>query len=1703
MTSGVCPGRWSPSRLVRWHTFALVAMVASLVISVDAAGAQDTGGPIGPSSEPASQEELDFYAGLVTCPAVGGYEVVEQQPSVGGETATVRCTYDSGGVTITLTWNKPDTALPSNCTTAPTFEQDDRIVLFAGVEGYSIRAEADYAPDPYDDHRTEWQAAVESLAMQVAPVAVDRCPPPGMTCSDPLPNLEIQFDDPSIRPESYTGVWEARCWWGGAVDGDDLWSELLMTVQWAAEGMGDPLLTTVCSYEDSFDFGIGFVDGPDNLAVGARFDYRQADRKFDVEVARAEAIRLMALVAPQAQSCEGVPFIPRSTDFQDVPPYLAAALDPALSVGVIDINVDGSGIAPAAAPAGSAAPTLDAVAEDTGSGSGASSDGPLWAKLITPVLLAFSLVMLLITLLLARRENRIRPTMEALRLAIMAIVAAVSVVVFNTATPLWAIALALVVGAGLGLSQGRNLVLRMGEKGPMGKRSTLAVLAFGVGLIVTQIAGLLNRSGAITFGIALTALSAAVTIGLIVGRRPQLAELRAGTLAVVVGAILLGPLVVPLTQAYAQDEEQIADPVRDLIVWEDLGIVGGVGINDNKPLVPIDVTEGFIAAPIDLDTTTSWTSIVGDRTSTYDLTESYTFGDLIEGQGFPVGYAVTGTIERDIAGTVTVQTVDMVGELAPISLLTTPSPFGQSRLAGLDGCIRPLTESVGSGAWTKVLIDGEQSNVAPSQPLADVVVDCDIDGFTIDEALAAAPPPPEAPAGSCAPYQNVVAGMDDGSWQPGDVDADTITKLYIDPHSTNCTSGMVYGSDARGATRMEVNYDLASSDAATYVNQQWNARDGMTTRFQPHEIPEADRCDVDANGVSVNRADQEQCTSISNYDLADGQIFIFTDTATADGPNVSIRGVFSWGSIRARCHHCDPSDPRIPALIESWRRQGPNWSGPTELLGEVGLPEPDPVPTTAAAPTEADLLEDQAEALGVDADTIDLFVPEGADDETRAAAIAALVGAMGAAGLLAAGLADAGMSAQELADAFRNGGLRGLADALREEADAEAAVTVMDERGQPMLPGEDGLYDWGGRRVPRSELEELIADQRDANRDRDRRAQSIIDEGKSDEAAAERFAGLAGRSQVEHDALMQEIRDGWQRVEDLGRAQDRYDEIAARIDALDLGQAARDQTYWDNPVNWVAEVASTFNDRIWDDIVALTRLDDENAVLLMGEGIYETTRTIGIALRGALDAVAEAASHPDAGTILWDTMRDTAYDVFIGSVTGDPETYDHFVQAADTIATVGALARDNAGAIVQALTGIDQLIASMDPDLPLHDRMQHFAAFAAEALMFGSGYVDEGVDALRAVDAAADARRATEAAADARRAADAAADARRAADAAADAERVAQAAEDARRAADAAGDTRRAAEAAEDARRATDAAANARRLAEATEARRVADLAADAGRVADDLAPPPPGWVDNLPEGAAIERNVMHEVGYSQAQVDELAAIANKYDIQIGSRSTNPDSMHWIRDGKAVPKPVNIKSKTINNLDTYIGANRADEGLVGYFRPTEPNMRNVPTELQSAVQQRYAQRLEEYYKLRGDVDGMVLRGEVVERNGMLFQVGESGREIPYAGDIDLVYLRNPDGTHLSGEKFLEVMEDLKKSGAGIEHGPETDVINYLTRGHTPGSPEWHEAYQKAIKLHESLEDAHLSGAEMILQIGSDGVLRRGPRLDELPRLSQS
>jgi hypothetical protein len=150
----------------------------------------------------------------------------------------------------------------------------------------------------------------------------------------------------------------------------------------------------------------------------------------------------------------------------------------------------------------------------------------------------------------------------------------------------------------------------------------------------------------------------------------------------------------------------------------------------------------------------------------------------------------------------------------------------------------------------------------------------------------------------------------------------------------------------------------------------------------------------------------------------------------------------------------------------------------------------------------------------------------------------------------------------------------------------------------------------------------------------------------------------------------------------------------------------------------------------------------------------------------------------------------------------------------------------------------------------------------------------------------------------------------------------------------------------------------------------------------------------------------------------------------------------------------------------------------------------VPSDLRSVINERYRLRADEFAstdfgKLRSSgatVDPR--RGVVLNANG-----------VPFAGDIDPVFFRNATtGEYLNGDEYLKVLDSFKRSGAQGQHGAEINLMGDLTRGMEPGSPEWHEAYDKALELHTKLGASHTSGAEVVVEMGPDGILRRGTHM---------
>ena len=148
-------------------------------------------------------------------------------------------------------------------------------------------------------------------------------------------------------------------------------------------------------------------------------------------------------------------------------------------------------------------------------------------RILTIAMLVVSVLGILLSLVLVGRESRLRPMFDIARIVVMGAVAAALTFLLGIATPMWALAAAGGVGIVLGTLQGRNLSVRSTAKGLYAKRSAIAVIAFIVGLAVTQIAGHLKRIGAIQVGVAMTVLSVAVAVGLVVGRMPRVRAARA------------------------------------------------------------------------------------------------------------------------------------------------------------------------------------------------------------------------------------------------------------------------------------------------------------------------------------------------------------------------------------------------------------------------------------------------------------------------------------------------------------------------------------------------------------------------------------------------------------------------------------------------------------------------------------------------------------------------------------------------------------------------------------------------------------------------------------------------------------------------------------------------------------------------------------------------------------------------------------------------------------------------------------------------------------------------------------------------------------------------------------------------------------------------------------------------------------------------
>ncbi|MGW1084284.1 hypothetical protein [Kitasatospora sp. NPDC002522] len=189
---------------------------------------------------------------------------------------------------------------------------------------------------------------------------------------------------------------------------------------------------------------------------------------------------------------------------------------------------------------------------------------------------------------------------------------------------------------------------------------------------------------------------------------------------------------------------------------------------------------------------------------------------------------------------------------------------------------------------------------------------------------------------------------------------------------------------------------------------------------------------------------------------------------------------------------------------------------------------------------------------------------------------------------------------------------------------------------------------------------------------------------------------------------------------------------------------------------------------------------------------------------------------------------------------------------------------------------------------------------------------------------------------------------------------------------------------------------------------------------------------------------------------------ADEQGIVIEVRPTNPDSVPHLKAG-ALPKPVDIKAKTISEEDIWLGAKPEDKGLVGFFLPELPE-RTAELDAEPGrydrVMARHRQRTVEHGELSAKMAKLEKEKRFRVRDGVVQGRDADGAWRPIAGDHDILDLHDVEGHRVDDATYRESVETMIHRDMGVMHGahmfwqPETEfdkmIFEKIVNSHRPG-----------------------------------------------------
>lgn len=188
----------------------------------------------------------------------------------------------------------------------------------------------------------------------------------------------------------------------------------------------------------------------------------------------------------------------------------------------------------------------------------------LW-RILSLAALAVSAGVLFLSILSVRKEQRVRPALDLLRLGVTLVTTLVMARLLGVDSSEALMGLGLVVGLLLGVYEGLHLRVRFLGQLTFARRTVLGVAAWGVGVVLVQAAGVIGRIGLADFGLALSFLGIGQVVGLLTGRWQTVLTARrvsSGAVAALVllasGAGLFPGLMAPARAADVMDVRAVA-----------------------------------------------------------------------------------------------------------------------------------------------------------------------------------------------------------------------------------------------------------------------------------------------------------------------------------------------------------------------------------------------------------------------------------------------------------------------------------------------------------------------------------------------------------------------------------------------------------------------------------------------------------------------------------------------------------------------------------------------------------------------------------------------------------------------------------------------------------------------------------------------------------------------------------------------------------------------------------------------------------------------------------------------------------------------------------------------------------------------------------------------------------------------------------------